>query len=268
MTIRDAKAAPLANRIRSQLAGAGFLDFAGAARILDDLRNVTHEGYHTELNSGFQASNSLTRFFPAQYDPRMDWKERLKKAFDEKGWSKAKLARESGVAVDNVRKYVAGKVDQPRGDTLDRLADALGLDPLYLKEGIEEAVTAKLVSWVSASGFAAPDAPIDMEGAQTVIATGLNPAGHWIALEVEGDSMDRISPPGSIIFVDISDRVLVPNACYVIADEDGAATYKRFRPNPDRWEPVSTNPEHEPIFVINGAGPRVIGRVRKSLLSL
>jgi len=232
------------------------------------LSDVRHGEHHRELNSQFQYSTSITQKFPAQCDPRSDWKQRLKKAFDEKGWSKAKLARESGVREDNVRKYVAGKVEQPRGDTLDRLADALGLDPLYLKEGLEEAVTAKLVSWVSATNFAAPDAPIDMEGARTVVATGINPSGQWIALEVEGDSMDRISPPGSIIFVDISDRALVPNACYVIADEDGSATYKRFRPNPDRWEPVSTNPDHEPMFVMNGAGPRIIGRVRKSLLSL
>ena len=81
MTIRDSKAPPLANRIGSQprfehalgiqLQASRFLDLAGAAGVFDDLRNVTHDADDTELNSQFQASNSLTPFFPAQFDPRI-----------------------------------------------------------------------------------------------------------------------------------------------------------------------------------------------------
>ena len=95
---------------------------------------------------------------------------------------------------------------------------------------------------------------------------GLNPGGDWIALKVVGDSMDRISPPESIIFVDRKDQVLVPNACYVISNGDGEATYKRFRSNPMRFEPVSTNPDHEPIYPTRE--PLIVGRVRKSILPM
>ena len=94
----------------------------------------------------------------------------------------------------------------------------------------------------------------------------LDPRGEWIALRVEGDSMDRISPPGSLILVDLTDKALVPNACYIITDGDSQATYKRFRSNPPRFEPVSTNPSHQPIFP--DGEPAVIGRVRRSLIDM
>ncbi|QZN99766.1 hypothetical protein [Chenggangzhangella methanolivorans] len=77
--------------------------------------------------------------------------------------------------------------------------------------------------------------------------------------------MDRISPPESIIFVNRKDRTLVANACYVVATEDGEASYKRFRPNPDRWEPVSTF-EHPTLYADQGLSPKIVGRVKLTTL--
>jgi phage repressor protein C with HTH and peptisase S24 domain len=91
------------------------------------------------------------------------------------------------------------------------------------------------------------------------------PPGDWIALRVLGDSMDRISPPESVILVDRRDKRLVPNALYVIADEEGNSTYKRYRPGPPpRFEPVSTNTSLEPIFPHQE--PVIVGRVRRTIL--
>lgn len=126
-------------------------------------------------------------------------------------------------------------------------------------------ISVTLVSWVSAGGFTERDGVTSSDALDTLRIADIKP-GQWIALRVEGDSMDRISPPESVILVDMADRKLVPNACYVIASEDGSATYKRYRPSPDRFEPVSVNAEHEPIFP-NGA-IRVIGRVRRTMLDM
>lgn len=123
-----------------------------------------------------------------------------------------------------------------------------------------------LVSWVAAGQLASADAVLDAEDCERIPVPDLDPKGDWIALQVQGDSMDRISPPDSIIVVDRKDRKLVPNACYVIGDGEGGATYKRFRSGPMRFEPVSTNPAHEPIFPDNT--PKIIGRVRLSLLKM
>lgn len=119
-----------------------------------------------------------------------------------------------------------------------------------------------LVAWVSAGELR--DLTAD-EALLTLKFVGL-PPGDWIALKVEGDSMDRISPPDSIILVNRSDRRLVPNACYVIDDGEGNSSYKRYRSNPSRYEPVSTNKDLSAIFP--ESEPTIVGRVRRTILDL
>jgi SOS-response transcriptional repressor LexA len=115
------------------------------------------------------------------------------------------------------------------------------------------------ISWVSASAMR-PEAPVSVSDAVSFIAVPELPPGKWIALEVQGDSMDRVSPDGSIIFVNCSDQRLVNGKFYVFEDaHDHGTTYKRFRSNPDRFVPYSTNPDHEPIYPDGEF--RVIGRV-------
>jgi len=63
------------------------------------------------------------------------WAKRLNTALKKSGWSKAELARRSGVGYDNLNKYLSGKVSQPRGDSLPRLAGALGIDSTWLRDG-------------------------------------------------------------------------------------------------------------------------------------
>lgn len=119
-----------------------------------------------------------------------------------------------------------------------------------------------ILAWVSAGELARDDAVDDAIGA--AYAYGL-PDGDWIALKVDGSSMDKVSPPGSVIFVNRRDKLLVMNALYVIADEEGAATYKRYRPNPDRFEPVSMG-SHETIFPEGAV--TIVGRVRRSMIDM
>lgn len=128
-------------------------------------------------------------------------------------------------------------------------------------------VHAPLISWVSAGALLQPDTVTHFDDEPMVYAPDLDPSGDWVALRVDGDSMNRISPHDSIIFVNRNDKRLVPNACYVIGDGNGGATYKRFRP-PNRWEPVSTNEEHKPFVLPVGVEPDIIGRVRKTILSM
>ena len=146
---------------------------------------------------------------------------------------------------------------------LQKMAEALGVAPSELIEQ-KPVSDVPILSWVSAGMMARDDVQQDVIG--EIRMSDLDPRGEWVALRVEGDSMDRISPPGSLILVDLTDKALVPNACYIITDGDSRATYKRFRSNPPRFEPVSTNPSHEPIFP--DGEPAVIGRVRRSLIDM
>ncbi len=64
------------------------------------------------------------------------WAKRLNDVFRQSGWSKTEFARRSGVNYDSLNKYLTGKVEQPRGDSLPRLAKSLGVSGLWLREGI------------------------------------------------------------------------------------------------------------------------------------
>ncbi|MFG1267656.1 helix-turn-helix domain-containing protein [Xanthobacter sp. DSM 14520] len=121
------------------------------------------------------------------------------------------------------------------------------------------------LSWVPAGDWWLPEQIMPEDDLPSIEATGL-PNGDWVALEVSGSSMDRISPPGSIIFVNRAERVLAPNACYVIADEEGRTTYKRYRPSPERFEPVTFTDGHETLFPDGKI--KVIGRVRRSTIDM
>jgi transcriptional regulator with XRE-family HTH domain len=202
----------------------------------------------------------------------MALKDNLKRVREEKRLSQPKLAELAGVSQQLISRLENGKDLTTK--KLPEIARALGvtvaeLDENFGGEADFSAVAAPLISWVSAGALEKPEIPVsgvdDMKRATTV---GLDPKGQWIALRVKGDSMDRISPPDSLIFVNLKDRRLVPNACYVISDEDGGASYKRYRPSPARWEAVSTNGKHKPYLVKGDHGPRIIGRVKRTVLDL
>lgn len=182
--------------------------------------------------------------------------------------SQVRVAELSGLSQQLISQLETGLVEKTT--ELPALAQALGvavqeLDPSYAPdaEGIPT-LNVPYLAWVSAGAMMRED--ITDEALGTLRVADLPVAGDWVALKVQGDSMDRISPPESVIFVDRKDKKLVPNACYVIADHEGNATYKRYRSSPNRFEPVSTNASHEPIFPDND--PIIVGRVRRSLIDM
>lgn len=93
--------------------------------------------------------------------------------------------------------------------------------------------------------------------------------GEFFALTVDGDSMDKLVPHGAKIVVDTTDTTLVTGKPYVFAGRDGYAL-KLWKPNPPRWAPYSTNPDHEPTYLKSKeiAQKMVVGRAKKAVLDL
>jgi len=122
-----------------------------------------------------------------------------------------------------------------------------------------------IVSWISAGELGSQDGVVNLSDYPTIPAADLE-QGEWIALRVDGPSMNKISPPDSIIFVNLRDKRLVTNGCYVIADESGQATYKRYRPN--------DTPPFQPASYLDIPPPElegaitIIGRVKRSLIDM
>lgn len=200
--------------------------------------------------------------------------DRLRQARQEAGFeSVADAARALGVSYPTY----AGHENGSRGlrrDSLSKYAKRFKVSVDWLLSGkgeksedAAEPTRVPLISWVSAGSLSMPDyVPDGFDEVPYVYAPDLDPNGDWIALRVDGRSMDKISPHDSIIFVNRKERVLVPNALYIIGDKNGGATYKRFRP-PNVFEAVTTKPDDYPPMIFSNE-PDVIGRVRKSVISL
>lgn len=184
----------------------------------------------------------------------------------------------SDSAIRNMRRAVAANKQQGASiKTLSKLAPVLQTSVTWLmEESGPEIVTNSTplptttidvpkISWVSAGQLSSHEGVLDFSEFPTVAALDL-PQGQWIALQVDGDSMNKISPPGSTIFVNLKDTRLAPNALYVVADETGAATYKRYRPDDSpQFQPASYHDVPPPVF--EGL-VSVVGRVRRSIIEM
>lgn len=128
-------------------------------------------------------------------------------------------------------------------------------------------VMVPMFDWVSAGKLREPRSQIPVEDVPLLAFADLGP-GDFFALTVKGNSMDRLSPEGSIIVVDRRDKTLISGKCYVFAVR-GEITFKRWNPGPPAYlEPDSTEPMHKPTFVKRRRDLEVIGRVRRTVLDL
>lgn len=129
------------------------------------------------------------------------------------------------------------------------------------------AIDVPVIAWVQAGQLADVSALHDIPDLDTETVDGLGP-GDWFATDVRGDSMDRVSPEGSRVFVNASDRTLVAGRYYLFSLR-GETTYKRYYDDPvQRLEPFSTNPANRPIYLAKDSDWLVVGRVVRSVIDL
>ena len=86
-------------------------------------------------------------------------------------------------------------------------------------------------------------------------------AGRGVfGIEVDGDSMDLLIEDGGLILVDAAQKELAPGGVYLIANSAAEATVKRYRRDPARFEPCSSNAAHQP-FLVSDDDFSVLGKV-------
>ena len=194
-------------------------------------------------------------------------------------WSQTDLAAALGVSRGAVGQWETGET-APSTENLAKAAIELGRPFEWLATGrgakfppppnilapTRPMQRVPLLSWVSAGRLADAGSQIPVEDVPLLAFADLG-RGEFFALKVQGDSMDRVSPDGSIIVVNRADRALVAGKCYVFSQQ-GEMGFKVWRPEPDRFEPYSTNPANPTFFVRRKRDIEVIGRVRRTVLDL
>ena len=123
------------------------------------------------------------------------------------------------------------------------------------------------------------DRPADI---QMVPIIGLTNAGNWreaiqnpggqvpmpsgragtraFAIEIKGDSMDKLVQEGEFVVCDPDEVQLYNDRVYLIENDEHETQVKLYRANPARFEPMSSNETHQPLFVGQNH-VRIIGRV-------
>lgn len=183
--------------------------------------------------------------------------------------TQAQLAKRLKVSQSSISKWIS-ELQSPNKRQWDAVEELIARDPKlrHLSGEARPHITEiPLLSWVSAGQLADAQSQIPVEDVPLLAFADLG-VGEFFALRVEGDSMDRVSPEGSVIVINRADKALIPGRCYVFGLH-GQTTYKRWHGGePPYLAPFSTNPLNEPIFVRKKKDFEVIGRVRRTVLDL
>ncbi len=205
---------------------------------------------------------------------------RLAQAREDRGISQSGLARALGVSRGAVGQWETGQTS-PATENLSQAAIELTVafdwlatgrgtkappDPYQPPAGPRRLQQVPVLSWVSAGKLADAGSQIPVEDVPLLAFADLG-RGDFFALKVRGDSMDRLSPEGSVIVVNRADRALVTGKAYVFCVR-GETTFKLWHADPPYLAPYSTNPANQPIFIKRKSDFDVIGRVRRTVLDL
>jgi SOS-response transcriptional repressor LexA len=192
-------------------------------------------------------------------------RDRIQNRLKELGKSARRASLEGGLHRDAIRNILRTKSRNPRRDTLEGIARGLNWTMEELLElggygnvsHVDQPVfDVPLISWVAAGALGETIDPYEAGDAEEYVAV-THKRNTLIALRVHGASMNRVAPEGSLIIVDFADKVLISGQYYVVK-LDGQSTSKRYRADPARLEPDSTEPQ-DTVFV-NGE-IEVVGRV-------
>jgi len=192
---------------------------------------------------------------------RLNWKY-LRSLLEQKGSSQAELACAIGISIEQTNRILNGAVCDPRGSTVERLAEYFGLVPADLytdSRSQQEAMalgeqsiiynTGRLIpvnKYANATEANPPPAPAARpprgQGAYGAIARQTADPGSFGVLLI-GDSMEPAYPAGT--------RVVASPACGVrdgrvhyIRDNTGKSYVRKIQTNGESYLLLPLNPTH------------------------
>lgn len=165
--------------------------------------------------------------------------EEVRRRMKERGLNQEQVAKALGIHQSAVSNMLRGK----RGISASEAADLSRL--LEIEHiGYTPRRDLPVIGRVSAGNWR----EAVEEATETMPCPDLAVSKHAFIIEVDGDSMDEVVPDGGRIVVDPCDLDLIDGKAYVVRNQDGDTTFKRYRASPARLEPCSSNPIHDSIY--------------------
>lgn len=182
---------------------------------------------------------------------------RIQELREAMGITQDDLARGAGTTKSQLGKLERGE-RRLSDHWAERIAPFLGVKPYELfmpsHAGADQLRVVPLVGSIPCGDWR--EAVEHAEGVVPAVRGGPN----VFALRATGDSMDELITDGGFVYVDPDDRDLIDGKVYAVLNGSGETTAKRYKANPARLVPCSTNPDHRPIAIGHDSFT-VIGRI-------
>ncbi|RST59678.1 helix-turn-helix domain-containing protein [Siminovitchia terrae] len=180
--------------------------------------------------------------------------KRIKKAREERNKTLLEVANALGVTEATAQRYESGNIKNLKLDTISKLAEFLKVDPAYLmgwKEAKEDFKISSKYRYYPVGISAGLPLCVDgiQEGELETISIQDNIMGKWAGrsdifmMRVNGDSMNKVIPHGSLIGVNPIPLEEIKNGDIVVYSDGGDYAVKRFhqRENKIIFRPDSTD---------------------------
>lgn len=200
----------------------------------------------------------------------LEWVDRLNLWLANSGWTVAEYARRAGISVDSVHKYLDGKVAQPRGNAMARLAAPFGKTEIQLRYGLDNTSGEAQIPLLTANEIGTLDPAtrfVAREG-RSVSVLSNNVGPNWFGVVVPDNACAPKIVKGAIAYCDPD--VIVAPGDYVIARVPGVSigVCRRYRKtggrDPTRFE---LHPENDdfPVYESTPEAPISVWSIVKVL---
>ncbi|MAD47091.1 MAG: hypothetical protein CMH98_19020 [Oceanospirillaceae bacterium] len=223
----------------------------------------------------------------------MNLSSRIQEKLTEKGWSVTELARRAGMQQPTLHRIISGVTQEPKIDSLERIAKALGVDLQWLRSGKvaqrpdsnavlidtdfsdEETSTGMFdaeLPFFEEVELAAGDGKLSViENSSHTLRFSLDKlsragvsASNAACAVVSGDSMEPLIPSGSTVAIDKGFKRILDGEIYAINHDGMLRIKKLYRMPMNRIRVVSENHIEFPEEIISADDLdyfKIIGRI-------
>lgn len=204
--------------------------------------------------------------------------EKIRTAREQKGLTQEELGLRCGTSKQTIFKYENGIITNIPLDRLERIAEVLEVDPVYLTGWGHKLPTGAIpidpshFQRIPILGYISAGLPLYAEEhIEGYTYTDLNGGAEYFALRVKGDSMNALGiNDGYQIIVRRQEEVENGEVAVVMVGSEDATVKRFYRTDTTvTLMPQSTNPIHQPqIYDLSKTPIKVLGKVVKVEFSL